>query len=340
MQIGENLERKAMSLKNKLVKVVPLLAVAALLATGSAPAKAAASKGLVGFSYPIQANTYLAAIGGAAQSVLTKNGYTMLGIDAQLDGNKQISDVETMITKGVKAMIIYPLDSKGLKPSLDKAAAAGIKVITMNYSTDDSTKAPPSPALAQVQDAFTSHKLAKDRVDYLKKVLPNGGNVLYVGLGFPVAALEKHAELFKAALAQYGTKFKYLGRVDNQTDNAEGGRQAVDSALIKYPNVDAIVAYNDPTALGAYSSVKAAGKAGKIKIIGLQMQPEAVTSIKNNEINGSWDYNPVQSGVSLAQLTVDILKGRPQSNWNKTIQTPAVFYDNSTIASFIPWADY
>jgi ribose transport system substrate-binding protein len=328
-----------MSLKNKKVVLLPLLAVAALVVTSAAPAGAAASKGLVGFSYPIQANTYLAPIGGAAEKTLKKSGYTMLGIDAQLDGNKQISDVETMITKKVKAMIIYPLDSKGLKPSLDKAAAAGIKVITMNYSTDDSTKAPPSPALAQVQDAFTSQALADDRVAYLKKVLPAGGNVLYVGLAFPVAALEKHADLFKATLAAKGPKFTYLGRVDNPSDNSEGGRTATDAALIKYPKVDAIVAYNDPTALGAYAAVKAAGKAGKIKIIGLQMQPEAVTSIKNNEINGSWDYNPVQSGVNLANLTISILKDRPKASWNKTIQTKADFYDNTTIAQFKPWAD-
>ena len=327
-----------MSLKNKKVALLPLLAVAALVVTGTAPATAAASKGLIGFSYPIQANTYLAAIGGAAEKTLNKSGYTMLGIDAQLDGNKQISDVETMITKKVTAMIIYPLDSKGLKPSLDKAAAAGIKVITMNYSTDDSTKAPPSPALAQVQDAFTSQALANDRVAYLKKVLPAGGNVLYVGLGFPVAALEKHAELFKATLAAKGPKFTYLGRVDNPSDNSEGGRTATDAALIKYPKVDAIVAYNDPTALGAYAAVKAAGKAGKIKVIGLQMQPEAVTSIKNNEINGSWDYNPVSSGQSLANLTISILKDRPKAQWTKTIQTKADFYDNSTIAQFVPWA--
>lgn len=327
-----------MSLKNKKVALLPLLAVAALVVTGLAPATAATSKGLVGFSYPIQANTYLAAIGGAAEKTLKKSGYTMLGIDAQLDGNKQISDVETMITKKVVAMIIYPLDSKGLKPSLDKAAAAGIKVITMNYSTDDSVKAPPSPALAQVQDAFTSQALATDRVAYLNKVLPNGGNVLYVGLGFPVAALEKHASLFAATLAKKGPKFTFLGRVDNPSDNSEGGRTATDAALIKYPKVDAIVAYNDPTALGAYAAVKAAGKAGKIKVIGLQMQPEAVTSIKNKEINGSWDYNPVQSGVSLATLTVSILKDRPKSTWNKTVQTKADFYDDSTIANFVPWS--
>jgi len=324
--------------RNKLIKAVPLVAVLALIAPLTAPAHAATSKGLVGFSYPIQANTYLAAIGAAAQKELATAGYTMLGIDAQLDGNKQISDIDTMIAKKVVAMIIYPLDSKGLTPELNKAAAAGIKVITMNYSVGDTTKAPPAPALAQVQDAFTSHVLATDRVNYLKKVLPKGGNVLYVGLGFPVAALEMHAALFKAALGS-ASGFKYLGRVDNQSDDAEGGRQAVDSALIKYPNVDAIVAYNDPTALGAYSAVKAAGKAGKIKVIGLQMQPEAVTSIKNNEINGSWDFNPVQSGYELGHLTNLILKGRPQSSWSKTYKTKAVFYDNTTIASFIPWAD-
>lgn len=327
-----------MSLKNKKVALLPLLAVAALVVTGLAPATAATSKGLVGFSYPIQANSYLAAIGGAAEKTLKKSGFTMLGIDAQLDGNKQISDVETMITKKVVAMIIYPLDSKGLKPALDKAAAAGIKVITMNYSTDDSTKAPPAPALAQVQDAFTSQVLATERVDYLNKVLPNGGNVLYVGLGFPVAALEKHASLFAATLAKKGKKFTYLGRVDNPSDNSEGGRTATDAALIKYPKIDAIVAYNDPTALGAYAAVKAAGKAGKIKVIGLQMQPEVVTSIKNKEVSGSWDYNPVQSGISLATLTISILNDRPKSTWNKTVKTKADFYDDSTIASFVPWA--
>ena len=325
-----------MSLKNKKAIFIPLLTVAALLASGISASHAAPSKGLVGFSYPIEANTYLKAIGLAAESTLKKGGYTMLPIDAQLDGNKQISDVETMITKKVKAMIIYPLDSNGMKPVLAKAAAAGIKVITMNYSVDDSVKAPPSPSLAQVQDGFPQRSLATARVAWLKKVLPMGGNILYVGLGFPVAALEKHANLFKEEVDQ-DTAWNYLGRVDNMSDDSEGGRKAVDDALIKYPKIDAIVAYNDPTALGAYSAIKAAGKTGKIKVIGLQMQPEAVNSIKSGEINGSWDFNPVASGVSLATLTLSILKGEAKSKWNKTIQTPAVFFDKKSIAKFVPW---
>ena len=61
-----------MSLKNKKAIFIPLLAVAALLASGTSATHAAASKGLVGFSYPIEANTYLKAIGLAAESTLKK----------------------------------------------------------------------------------------------------------------------------------------------------------------------------------------------------------------------------------------------------------------------------
>lgn len=325
-----------MSQKHKRVALLPLLAVAALVLSNMTPATAKSHLGEVGFSYPIQANTYLDAIGQGAKKTLEKAGYTMLGIDAQLDANKQISDVEAMITKKVKAMIIYPLDSNGLKPTLQKAADAGIKVITMNYSVEDSTKAPPKPSLAQVQDAFVTRALAKERVDYLKKALPKGGNVLYIGLGFPVAALERHATLFAEELAK-APAFTFLGRVDNPSDNSEGGLTVTEQALIRFPKVDAIVAYNDPTALGAYAAARAAGKAGQITIIGLQMQPEAVTSIKKKEVSGSWDYNPVQSGVSLAKLTISILKGEPKKNWKKTVQTRADFYGTKTIKKFVSW---
>jgi ribose transport system substrate-binding protein len=310
------------------------MAAAALIVPSVAPA-IAAPKITVGFSYPIEANSYLKAIGTGAQKTLAKAGYGFYPLDAQLDGNKQISDIEAMITKKVSAMIVYPLDSKGLKPAMKKAKAAGIKVITMNYTVKDSKKRPAKPSLAQVQDAFPQRALAKAKVKYLNKVLPKGGNILYVGLGFPVYALEAHANMFKEELSK-DSKYTYLGRVDNMSDDIEGGRQAVEQALIRYPNIDAIVAYNDPTALGAYAAIAARGKID-ILIVGNQMQPEAVTSITKGEIDGSWDFNPVESGISLAELTISILKKEPKANWSKTIQTPAKFYDASTIDAFVPW---
>lgn len=302
-------------------------------------AEVAVNAGLVGFSYPIEANSYLKAIGSAAEvQLMQKCGAGFFPIDAQLDGNKQISDVEAMITKGVNAMIIYPLDSNGLNPVLEKASAAGIKVITMNSNVDDSLAAPPEPSLGQVQDAFSQRTLAQERVAWLKQMLPEGGNVLYVGLGFPVVALEAHANLFEEELAT-APEFNFLGRVDNQTDDSEGGRQATDEALVRFPEVNAIVAYNDPTALGAYQAVSAAGLDGQVKIVGLQMQPEVVESIAAGKVDGSWDFDPVSSGISLANLTCDILTGSPAEAYSKTVQTPSKFYDATTIKDFTSWED-
>lgn len=298
-----------------------------------------AAGSVVGFSYPIEANTYLKAIGeGAEAQLMASCGAEFLPIDAQLDGNKQISDVEAMITKNVDAMIIYPLDSNGLKPALDKAAEAGIKVITMNYSVDDSTAAPPSPSLGQVQDAFPQRDLAAQKVEWLESVLPDGGNVLYVGLAFPVAALEAHAMMFEEELGK-SSNFNFLGRVDNQTDDSEGGRQAVDEALVRFPEIDAIVSYNDPTALGAYQALEAAGKTGAVKVIGNQMQPEVVESLRNDEIDGSWDFNPVDSGIALADLACAALTGAPEEEYAKTVQIPSQFYDPATVETFKSWDD-
>ena len=62
----------------------------------------------------------------------------------------------------------------------------------------------------------------------------------------------------------------------------------------------------------------------------------AVKSLQAGEIDGSWDYDPVSSGISLADLAISALKGE---NPAKTIQTKAIFYDKTTVANFVSWDD-
>ncbi|WP_340188944.1 substrate-binding domain-containing protein [Escherichia coli] len=51
---------------------------------------------------------------------------------ANQDLNKQLSDVEDFITKKVDAIIISPVDSKGVQAAIIKADKAGIPVITVD----------------------------------------------------------------------------------------------------------------------------------------------------------------------------------------------------------------
>ncbi len=57
------------------------------------------------------------------------------------DGNfdNEISLMENFIEQGVDCILVDPLDSEGLKPTIEKASAAGIPTITMAGKVDVDT---------------------------------------------------------------------------------------------------------------------------------------------------------------------------------------------------------
>jgi hypothetical protein len=63
-----------------------------------------------------------------------KDGVDLNLTVANQDLSKQLNDVEDFITKGVNAIIISPVDSKGVKGAVLKAQKAGIPVITVDIA--------------------------------------------------------------------------------------------------------------------------------------------------------------------------------------------------------------
>ncbi|WP_243466021.1 substrate-binding domain-containing protein [Sodalis glossinidius] len=55
---------------------------------------------------------------------------------ANQDMNKQLSDVEDFITKKVDAIIISPVDSRGVQAAIIKAEKAGIPVVSVDVAAE------------------------------------------------------------------------------------------------------------------------------------------------------------------------------------------------------------
>jgi len=109
----------------------------ALLALGGAAAATsvlglpafAQDKGTIGIAMPTQSSARWIADGAAMVEQFTAAGY---GTDLQYaedDIPNQLAQIENMITKGVKVLVIAAIDGTTLSNALDNAAAAGIKVI-------------------------------------------------------------------------------------------------------------------------------------------------------------------------------------------------------------------
>ena len=104
-------------------------APASMTPASEAPASQAAGTGLVGFAMPTKSSARWIADGDNLVKALTAAGYTTDLQYAEDDIPTQVSQVENMITKGAKALVIAAIDGTTLTDTLQKAADSGIKVL-------------------------------------------------------------------------------------------------------------------------------------------------------------------------------------------------------------------
>ena len=105
--------------------LVASVAAGALLATGQAMAQ---DKGLIGISMPNKTSTRWISDGETMAKLVTDMGYTADLQYADDDIPNQLAQIENMVTKGVKALVIASIDGTTLSDTLQKAHDAGIKI--------------------------------------------------------------------------------------------------------------------------------------------------------------------------------------------------------------------
>ena len=112
------------------MRMFKYLATAAMLAglVVAAPASAQ-EKGLVGVAMPTKSSARWIADGDNMVKVLKERGYKTDLQYAEDDIPNQLSQIENMITKGAKVLVIASIDGTTLTDVLSQAASAGIKVI-------------------------------------------------------------------------------------------------------------------------------------------------------------------------------------------------------------------
>ncbi|MEP6790269.1 MAG: multiple monosaccharide ABC transporter substrate-binding protein [Ramlibacter sp.] len=111
----------------KFIRILSLTAACAALLTG-APAHAQ-DKGTIGVSMPTKSSARWISDGDSMVRSLKEKGYKADLQYAEDDIPNQLAQVENMITKKVKVLVIAAIDGTTLSNALQKAADAGIKVI-------------------------------------------------------------------------------------------------------------------------------------------------------------------------------------------------------------------
>jgi ribose transport system substrate-binding protein len=259
------------------------LLCASLSLVSIASTTAAAEKFVIGFSQATMNHPWRVAMveGNKKYDAEHYPDVDLVITDGQNQATKQVSDVESLMARGIKVLIISPLQAQALTPIVKQAMEANIPVVTLDR---------------QVNTKVTCHIGAENKpigVDAGKFIIQklNGkGNVIEIqGTAGASATLDRH-EGFRDALKDApGIKVVADQFCDYLREPAV---KFVEDMLQRFGSgqIQAIYAHNDEMALGAVKAVEAAGRQKEIVIVGIDGENSAFQAVKDGKIAATFIY--------------------------------------------------
>jgi ribose transport system substrate-binding protein len=235
-----------------------------------------------------------------------KHGYELIITSADFDLGKQIGQLEDFVAHKVDAIVVCPVDSKGIGTAIRKANEAKIPVFTADIAAQE----------GDVVSHIASDNVAGGRLagEYLGKKLNGKGNVAIINQPAITSVLDR-VQGFKEGIAKFPA-MKIVADVNGQGVRDKALQVAAD-VLQSQPQLDGIFGINDDSALGALDAVQQF-KRMNIAIIGYDATPPARDAIMKD-----------------SPLKADVIQ-YPKKIGSKTIETISAHFSGTAVPKVVP----
>lgn len=307
-----------MKSKRILITIFSVMVIASVVLAGCGAAPAAAGKIKVGLSFSDFATERWKNEDTLMRKLLAEKGYDVISQEANHDVKLQNDQIDNMVAQGVKGLIVIAEDGAAAATAVDKAAAAGVKVIAYDrliktkniaaYLSFDNVEVGRQEALG-VMTALGLPGSTTWTKDNPAKVVMSGGSPTDNNA---VLVRQGQMEVVQPYIDQGVVKIVADQWVDNwDAGNAE---KMMENILTAQNNqIDAVVASNDGTALGELQAMKAQGLAGKVPISGQDATADGCNSIVKGEQTVSVYKDIRQLSPKAVDMLDALLKGQPVS---------------------------
>ena len=238
----------------------------------------------------------------AMKAAIEKAGGKYLSADAQGSNEKQVSDIENLITRGAKVLIVLAWDADAVVPAVRAAKAEGIQVIAYDR-------------LIQDKDVFyltfDNVEVGRMQAQGVLKKKPAGNYVFIKGSPTdPNADLLHKGQMEVLDAAIKSGKIKNVGEQYTEGWAPEVAQRNMEQILTKNNNkVDAVVASNDGTAGGVVAALRAQNLVG-IPVSGQDGDIAALNRVALGEQTVSVFKDARKLGESAGTLAVALAKGK------------------------------
>jgi ribose transport system substrate-binding protein len=270
----------------------------------------------VGYNVATLANPFFQGMTKGVQAGIAQYpDLKLLNTSANGDSNTQANQVLDLINQNVSALILNPINADAIVPMVKQANKKGIPVFTLDRGA--------ACGGCQVNFLETDNEaLGKQGADYIADQLKQRygaikGNVVDLeGLLGTTAGDEREKgfaqEFDKLAKANPGLKL--IARQAADFDAAKGFN-IMTQLLAAHSDIDAVFNGNDDNAVGAIRAIRQAnrfqpaGNPRHIIVIGIDGTEQALTAIRNGQMDATLSQNPLTMAAQSVAYVEQYLHG-------------------------------
>jgi len=231
--------------------------------------------------------------------------------------------VDDLLTKGVDAIAISPVDPQNQTALINAAAQ---KAVVFTQDSD-------APQTERACYIGTDNVAAGRQAGMLiREALPDGGSImLFVGK-LDARNAQERVQGIKEAIAGSAIKI-----IDVRTDDVDDVRAKANAAdtLVRYPDIKGLVglwSYNGPAILNA---VREANKIGRVKIITFDEADETLRGVSEGAIHATVVQQPFEFGYQAIVKMAQAVRGdRSFIPASKQIIVPTLVVNRGNVEEF------
>lgn len=242
-------------------------------------------------------NPFFVTMKEGAEAKAQELGYRLIVLDSQNDPSKELANVEDLVVRGVKVILINPTDSDAVANAIRLANNSNIPVMTLDRGANHG-----KVASHIASDNVAGGKLA---AEFIAQRLGADAKVIQLeGIAGTSAARER-GEGFSKGAAEH--KLTTLASQPADFDRTKG-LNVLENLLISNSNANAVFAQNDEMALGAVRAAQAAGKS--LLIVGFDGTKEGIAMVKRKRLAATIAQQPELIGALGIESADKLLKGQ------------------------------
>jgi ribose transport system substrate-binding protein len=248
-----------------------------------------------------------------------RHGFELVVTAADFDLGRQSAQMEDFVARKVDAIVLCPVDSKGVGPAVRRANAAGIPVFTADIAAQE----------GEVVCHVASDNVAGGRLagEYLAKALGGKGRVAIINQPVVTSVLDR-VQGFREAIARF-PGIEIVADVNGQGVR-DKALEATSDVLQAHPELGGIFGINDDSVLGALDAVRQFKRDGVV-LVGYDATEPAIAAItKGTALQADVIQYPRRIGVT----TIDTIAAHfAGTALPKTIPVEVGIVDKESLAA-------